>query len=83
MCGATDSPEDEMIYEIREDTTVPGRIPALVRRFNDHTLGLFARHGTEVVFLSRTAIADGPIVERISRRVLDPAGFAASGVTRS
>jgi hypothetical protein len=43
-----------MIYELREYTTVPGRMPALVRRFNDHTLGIFARLGMEVVFMSVT-----------------------------
>ncbi|WP_219412986.1 NIPSNAP family protein [Pseudonocardia nigra] len=45
-----------MIYEIREYTTVPGRMPALVTRFNDHTLGLFAKHAMEVVFLSLTEL---------------------------
>lgn len=45
-----------MIYEIREYTTVPGRMPALVKRFTDHTLGLFAKHGMEVVFMSVTEL---------------------------
>ena len=43
-----------MIYEIREYTTVPGRMPALVRRFRDHTLAIFARLGMEVTFMSLT-----------------------------
>lgn len=113
-----------MIYEIREYRTVPGRMPALVRRFNEHTLELFARHGMELVFISRTEIGDntnnelvyvlsfesvsdmlerwaafladpewqqaradserdGPIVAQVSRRVLNPAGFEASGGSRS
>ncbi len=45
-----------MIYEIREYTTVPGRMPALVKRFTDHTLRLFARHGMECTFLSTTEL---------------------------
>ncbi len=45
-----------MIYEIREYTTVPGRMPALVKRFNDHTLGFFAKHGMELVFMSVTEL---------------------------
>jgi hypothetical protein len=45
-----------MIYELREYTTVPGRLPALVTRFNDHTLGIFARLGMEVVFMSVTEL---------------------------
>jgi hypothetical protein len=47
-----------VIYELREYTTVPGRMPALVRRFNDHTLRLFAEHGMEVVFMSLTEVGD-------------------------
>ena len=107
-----------MIYEIREYTTVPGRMPALVARFNEHTLRLFKRHDMEVNFISLTAVGDnsnnelvyvlqfddygdmqrkwaafqadpewqrarsaserdGPIVARISRRVLDPTAFQA------
>jgi hypothetical protein len=45
-----------MIYEIREYTTVPGRMPALVKRFTDHTLRIFARHGMEVAFMSLTEL---------------------------
>ena len=33
---------------------MPGRMPALVTRFKDHTLGIFARLGMEVVFMSVT-----------------------------
>ncbi|OLT08985.1 NIPSNAP family containing protein [Pseudonocardia sp. CNS-139] len=43
-----------MIYELREYTTVPGRLPALVKRFNDHTLRIFERLGMDVVFMSLT-----------------------------
>jgi NIPSNAP len=49
-----------MIYELREYTTVPGRMPALLKRFNDHTLGIFAKLGMEVVFMSVTEM--GPDV---------------------
>ena len=45
-----------MIYEIREYTTVPGRMPALVKRFKDHTLGYFRKHGMEVVFITLTEL---------------------------
>jgi len=49
---------EAVIYEIREYTTVPGRMPALVRRFNEHTLGLFQKYGMEVVFISLTELGD-------------------------
>jgi hypothetical protein len=45
-----------VIYELREYTTVPGRMPALIKRFNEHTLRIFAKHGMEVVFMSLTEI---------------------------
>jgi hypothetical protein len=47
-----------MVYELREYTAVPGRLPALIRRFNDHTIGLFAKHDMELVFISKTALGD-------------------------
>ena len=34
-----------MIYEQRVYSVVPGRMPALLKRFEDHTLRLFDRHG--------------------------------------
>lgn len=34
-----------MIYELRVYHCVPGRLPALLKRFNDITLAIWARHG--------------------------------------
>lgn len=34
-----------MIRELRIYDCVPGRLPDLIRRFNDHTLALFGKHG--------------------------------------
>ncbi|HET7015586.1 MAG TPA: NIPSNAP family protein [Streptosporangiaceae bacterium] len=40
-----------MLHEYRVYYAVPGRLPDLERRFIDHTLGLFERHGiTQVGF---------------------------------
>jgi hypothetical protein len=36
-----------MIYELRIYTCLPGRLPDLMRRFEDHTLALWGRHGIE------------------------------------
>ena len=33
------------VYELRTYTTLPGRLPALHKRFADHTVALFAKHG--------------------------------------
>ena len=35
----------ERVYELRTYTTHPGRLPALNKRFRDHTLRLFEKHG--------------------------------------
>jgi hypothetical protein len=47
-----------MIYEIREYTVVPGRLGQLIKRFNDHALKLFPRHGMECVFISMTDLGE-------------------------
>lgn len=43
----------DRVFELRTYTVAPGRLDALRARFADHTVGLFARHGLElVVFLT-------------------------------
>jgi hypothetical protein len=36
---------DKKIYELRTYTTFAGKLDALERRFKDHTMALFAKHG--------------------------------------
>ena len=38
-----------MIYELRSYEVVPGRMPAMHARFQNHTLGFFRKHGIGVV----------------------------------
>ena len=39
------------VFELRTYTTPPGQLPALHRRFREHTMELFTRHGmTNVVY---------------------------------
>lgn len=40
-------PSNGPIYELRIYTTVPGKLPALLARFRDHTITLFEKHGME------------------------------------
>lgn len=47
-----------MLYEVREYLATPGRLPALIQRFNDHALRLFAKHEMEVVQIGLTSIGD-------------------------
>ncbi|GEE01685.1 hypothetical protein nbrc107696_21310 [Gordonia spumicola] len=39
---STDSPR---VYELRTYTAFPGKVEALVERFNDHAVALFEKHG--------------------------------------
>lgn len=39
----------DRIFELRTYLANPGKLAALQTRFREHTLGLFARHGMEVV----------------------------------
>lgn len=41
--------QDGKVYELRTYTTNPGRLPALNKRFAEHTIRLFARHGIKSV----------------------------------
>lgn len=54
-----------MIYELREYTAMPGKLPALVKRFNEHTIRLFGKHGIELVFISHTVIGEDSINELV------------------
>lgn len=35
----------QRVYELRTYVTPPGKLPALERRFREHTMAIFARHG--------------------------------------
>ena len=47
-CGlrpTTASAAQDRVFELRTYTSPPGRLPDLHRRFREHTMALFARHG--------------------------------------
>lgn len=47
-----------MIYELRVYRCVPGRLPALLKRFETVTLGLWERHGIRQAGFWTTAIGE-------------------------
>jgi len=50
MGGFAASAEDSAaVFELRVYHTVEGRLPALLARFREHTVALFARHGIKSV----------------------------------
>ena len=42
---AQDKSANARVYELRTYTTLPGRLPALNKRFSEHTMKLFEKHG--------------------------------------
>ena len=47
-----------MIYELRTYRCLPGRLPALLKRFEDITLGFWDRHGIRQAGFWTTEIGD-------------------------
>ncbi|MEO5807461.1 NIPSNAP family protein [Devosia sp.] len=47
-----------MIYELRIYECLPGRLPALLKRFNDHTLKLWDKHGIRQAGFFTTMIGE-------------------------
>ncbi len=43
--AAQESKVDTRVFELRTYTTEPGRLPALHKRFKEHTIKLFEKHG--------------------------------------
>ncbi len=43
--AAEEGKVSERVYELRTYTTLPGRLPALHKRFAEHTMKLFEKHG--------------------------------------
>jgi len=73
-----------MIYELRIYDCLPGRMPALLKRFDDHTLGLWDKHGirqagffTTVVGESNNRLTYFLAWESLAERETKWAAFAA------
>ncbi|WP_020176549.1 NIPSNAP family protein [Methyloferula stellata] len=47
-----------MLYELRVYTVVPGRMPALLARFKDHTTSIWKKHGIVQVGFWTTLIGN-------------------------
>ena len=47
-----------MIYELRVYDCLPGRLPALLKRFTDHTLALWDRHGIRQAGFFTTVVGE-------------------------
>jgi NIPSNAP len=48
-----------MIHELRIYQCVPGRLPALIKRFEDHTLKIWEKHGIRQAGFWTVLIGDG------------------------
>ncbi len=47
-----------MIYELRVYDCLPGRLPALLKRFTDHTLALWDKHGIRQAGFFTTVVGE-------------------------
>ena len=54
-----------MIYELRSYEVVPGRMPALNARFQNHTLGFFEQHGIKVIGFWEAVIGQSNVLHYI------------------
>ncbi|WP_213953035.1 NIPSNAP family protein [Variovorax sp. dw_954] len=50
-----------MIYELRIYRTLPGRMPNLLARFNDHTIHIWARLGIQPAGFWTTLVGDSEL----------------------
>jgi hypothetical protein len=51
--------EDPMIYEQRIYTCIPGRLPALLKRFEEQTLKIWDKHGIQQAGFWTVLVGDG------------------------
>lgn len=61
--------KDSRVYELRTYTTNPGRLSALHKRFAEHTLAIFERHGMHNVMYwtpTDSALKDNTLIYVIS-----------------
>jgi hypothetical protein len=56
-----------MIYELRSYEVVPGRMPAMHARFKNHTVGLFKKHGIEVLGFWEAMIGTSNVLHYLCR----------------
>jgi hypothetical protein len=56
--GAASRTGVNMIYELRIYHVMPGRMDDINRRFREHTMKLFAKHGIKVVGFWQTVIGE-------------------------
>jgi hypothetical protein len=56
--AAEDERENALIYEMRVYRCLPNRMPALLRRFRDHTLKIWDRHGIKQAGFWTTVVGE-------------------------
>lgn len=62
-----------LVYELRTYTTAEGRLPALHKRFRDHTMKIFEKHGMKNVIYWTPADKKNTLVYVISHKSMKAA----------
>ena len=56
--GGNHKQGDILLYELRIYRCLPGRLPALIKRFEEHTLKLWDKHGIEQAGFWTTVVGE-------------------------
>jgi hypothetical protein len=72
----TETKEAPLYYELRTYTTLDGRLPALHKRFKDHTVKLFEKHGMKNVIYCTPADKPNTLIYLLAHK--DKAAYDAS-----
>ena len=64
---------DATVYELRTYTTHPGRLPALNKRFKEHTVKLFEKHGMTNVMYWTPVDKDDTLIYVLKHKSTDDA----------
>jgi len=62
---------DTMVYELRTYYTNPGKLPALHKRFRDHTVKLFEKHGMKNIAYWTPAGQEDTLVYIVAHKSMD------------
>jgi hypothetical protein len=80
---AADKPDGDerqpSVYELRTYTTLPGRLPALHKRFREHTMRLFEKHGMKNVHYFTPVGKDDTLVYLLAHESRDAADRSWQG----
>lgn len=77
--AVSEEKKDAVVYELRTYTTHEGRLPALHKRFRDHTMKIFEKHGMKNVIYWTPTDKENTLVYVISHKSMEAAKASWDG----